>query len=139
MFLVRHRIQEKWIVMVDQTLSRIYLFGQNWGPYNSLNSTYRGIFENAILTDTNSTGLANFKKFYNTLELQAKYNNLVFGKNYYLFSLTRLNSCQNKVNAIPQIGTQALISQLSQEIDFSIEISKKTVFVLSYGIEKIMA
>ena len=122
----------------NQTLSRIYLFGQNWGPYNSLNSTYRGIFENAILTDTNSTGLANFKKFYNTLELQAKYNNLVFGKNYYLFSLTRLNSCQNKVNAIPQIGTQALISQLSQEIDFSIEISKKTVFVLSYGIEKII-
>ena len=122
----------------NQTLSRIYLFGRNWGPYNSLNSTYRGIFENAILTDTNSTGLANFKKFYNTLELQAKYNNSLFGKNYYLFSLTRLNSCQNKVNALPQIGTQALISQLSQEIDFSIEIAKKTVFVLSCGIEKII-
>ena len=85
----------------NQTLSRIYLFGRNWGPYNSLNSTYRGIFENAILTDTNSTGLANFKKFYNTLELQAKYNNSLFGKNYYLFSLTHLNSCQNKVNALP--------------------------------------
>ena len=23
-----------------QTLSRIYVFAQNWGPYNSLNSTY---------------------------------------------------------------------------------------------------
>ena len=122
----------------SQTLSRIYLFGQNWGPYNSLNSTYRGIFENVIITDTNSVGSANFKKFYNTLEFQAKYNNYLFGKNYYLFSLTRLNSCQNKIKALPQIGTQALISQLSQEIDFSIEINKKTVFVFSYGFEKII-
>ena len=77
-----------------QTLSRIYLFAQNWGPYNALNSTYRGIFENVNISDTTATGLANFKKFFNTIEFQAKYNNKIFGKNYYIFSLTRLNSCQ---------------------------------------------
>ena len=122
----------------SQTLSRIYLFAQNWGPYNALNSTYRGVFENVNISDTSANGLANFKKFFNTIEFQAKYANKLFGKKYYIFALTRLNSCQKAVKALPQIGNQALISQLSQELDFSIELNEKTVFVFSYGIEKII-
>ena len=42
------------------------------------------------------------------------------------------------LNLIPQIGPQKLISQLSTEIDFSIELSDKTALVLSYGIEKVL-
>jgi hypothetical protein len=122
----------------SQTLSRIYVFAQNWGPYNALNSTYRGVFENVNISDTSASGLANFKKFFNTIEFQAKYNNKIFGKNYYIFSLTRLNSCQKDLEALPQVGSQALISQLSEEIDFSIELSEKAALVLSYGIEKIL-
>ena len=38
----------------------------------------------------------------------------------------------------PQIGKEALISQFSEEIDFSIELSDKSALVLSYGIEKIL-
>jgi len=122
----------------SQTLSRIYLFAQNWGPYNALNSTYRGVFEKVNISDTTASGLANFKKFFNTIEFQAKYNNKVFGKNYYIFSLTRLNSCQKDLKLLPQVGSQALISQLSEEIDFSIELSEKAALVLSCGIEKIL-
>ena len=122
----------------SQTLSRIYVFAQKWGPYNALNSTYRGVFENVNISDTSASGLANFKKFFNTIEFQAKYNNKIFGKNYYIFSLTRLNSCQKDLEALPQVGSQALISQLSEEIDFSIELSEKAALVLSYGIEKIL-
>ena len=121
-----------------QTLSRIYLFAQNWGPYNALNSTYRGVFENVNINDTNAAGLANFKKFFNTIEFQAKYNNVIFGKNYYIFSLTRFNSCQKSLKALPQLGEQAIISQLSEEIDLSIEINKKAILVFSYGIEKVL-
>jgi hypothetical protein len=122
----------------SQTLSRIYLFAQNWGPYNALNSTYRGVYENVNISDTTANGLANFKKFYNTIEFQAKYNNKIFGKNYYIFSLTRLNTCQKDLQLLPQIGSQALISQLSEEIDFSIELNEKAALVLSYGIEKVL-
>ena len=39
---------------------------------------------------------------------------------------------------MPQIGSHALISQLSEEIDFSFELSKKAALVLNYGIEKIL-
>ena len=122
----------------SQTLSRIYLFAQNWGPYNALNSTYRGVFENVNISDTTANGLANFKKFFNTIEFQAKYNNRIFGKNYYIFSLTRLNTCQKDLTALPKIGSQTLISQLSEELDFNFELSDKAVFVLSYAIEKVL-
>tara|TARA_B100001057_G_scaffold147260_1_gene147198 strand:- start:2488 stop:4383 length:1896 start_codon:yes stop_codon:yes gene_type:complete len=122
----------------SQTLSRIYLFAQNWGPYNALNSTYRGVYENVNISDTTSSGFANFKKFFNTVEFQAKYNNKIFGKNYYIFSLTRLNTSQKDFNIVPQIGSQTLISQLSEEIDFSIELNDKAAFVFSYGLEKVI-
>jgi len=122
----------------SQTLSRINVFAQNWGPYNLLNSTYRGVYENVNITDTTAGGNANFKKFFNTIEFQAKYNNKIFGKNYYIFSLTRLHSCQKEFNLFPQVGSQVLISQISEEIDFSFELSQKAAFVLSYGIEKVL-
>ena len=122
----------------SQTLSRINVFAQNWGPYNLLNSTYRGVYENVNITDTTAGGNANFKKFFNTIEFQAKYNNKIFGKNYYIFSLTRLNTCQKEFNLFPQVGSQVLISQISEEIDFSFELSKKAALVLSYGIEKVL-
>ena len=122
----------------SQTLSRIYVFAQNWGPYNALNSTYRGVFENVNIIDTSIAGLTNFKKFFNTIEFQAKYNNKIFGKNYYLFCLTRFKTCQKDFSFFPKIGKQALISQFSEEIDFSIELSEKSALVLSYGIEKIL-
>ena len=122
----------------SQTLSRIYLFGQNWGPYNSLNSTYRGVFEEVNIIDTNTIGQPSFKKYFNTIEFQAKYSNTLFGKNFYIFSLTRLNSCQRQFNILPRLGGQALIQQLSQEIDLSFEVSPKAIVVFSYGIEKII-
>ena len=122
----------------SQTLSRIYLFGQNWGPYNSLNSTYRGVFEEVNIIDTNTIGEPTFKKYFNTIEFQAKYSNTLFGKNFYVFSLTRLNSCQRQLSVLPRLGSQALIQQVSQEIDLSFELTPKAVLVMSYGIEKIL-
>ena len=78
------------------------------------------------------------KSFLILVEFQAKYNNKIFGKNYYIFSLTRLNTSQKDFNIVPQIGTQTLISQLSEEIDFSIELNDKAAFVFSYGLEKVL-
>ena len=45
---------------------------------------------------------------------------------------------QKNLKIFPQIGSQTLISQLSEEIDFSVELNEKAAFVLSYGIEKIL-
>ena len=42
------------------------------------------------------------------------------------------------LTALPKIGSQTLISQLSEELDFNFELSDKAVFVLSYAIEKVL-
>ena len=122
----------------SQTLSRIYLFAQGWGPYNFLNSTYRGVFEEVSISDTNLNGLANFIKHYNTIEFQSKYADLLFGHKFYIFYLLRFNSCQKKIYALPQFNENALISQLSNEFDVSYQLNEKTVWVLSYGIERVL-
>ena len=122
----------------SQTLSRIYLFAQGWGPYNFLNSTYRGVFEEVSISDTNLNGLANFIKHYNTIEFQSKYADLLFGHKFYIFYLLRFNSCQKKMYALPQFNENALISQLSNEFDVSYQLNEKTVWVLSYGIERVL-
>ena len=122
----------------SQSLSRIYLFAQNWGPYNFLNTTYRGIYEEVAINDTNSNGMSNFKKHYNTIEFQAKFSDKIKRHKYYLFALTRFNSCQKRLYYLPQFNNKALISQISQEIDFSYELNKNTVLVLSYGLERVI-
>jgi len=121
-----------------QTLSRIYLFAQNWGPYNFLNSTYRGVFEEVSILDTNESGLANFKKYFNTVEFQAKYSDIIFKRKFYIFYLLRFNSCQKDPSYLPQFNTKALVSQLSHDLDFSLKLNNKTVFVATYGIERVI-
>ena len=123
-----------------QTLSRFNIFRRNWGPYNSLNSIFRGVFENVAITDTNSTEKASFKKFFNTLEFQAKYKNTIGKHKFYIFSLTRLNSCQKEMKFLPQYNIKpiTLISQFSQEIDFSLELNSSATCIFTYGIERVI-
>ena len=121
-----------------QLLSRIFLFGQNWGPYNALNSMYRGVFEDVDILDTNATGMAGFKKFFSTAELQAKLKTQWGGKEVYLFSLSRLNSCQRSLRALPVLGPDAVISQFTQEFDASIAVSEDANVIVSYGIERVI-
>ena len=123
-----------------QTLSRFNIFSRNWGPYNSLNSIFRGVFENVAITDTSSTEKASFKKFFNTLEFQAKYKNTIGKHKFYIFSLTRLNSCQKEMKFLPQYNIKpvTLISQFSQELDFSLELNSSATCILTYGIERVI-
>ena len=121
-----------------QTLSRIYLFAQDWGPYNALNSMYRGVFENVDILDTSATGMAGFKKFFSTAELQAKYQTRWGDREVHLFSLSRLNSCQRSPSLTPVLGREAVLSQFSQEFDASLSLSEDAVLVLGYGIERVI-
>ena len=122
----------------SETLSRLYLFARDWGPYNNLNSTYRNIFENVDLVDTNNNGLANFRKYFNNIELQAKYNGSLMNHQFYIFLLTRFNTCSKSFSPLPKYNLEMLISQLSNEIDLSLEINENTYMVLNIGIERII-
>jgi hypothetical protein len=124
----------------SETLSRLYLFAQGWGPYNNLNSIYRRVFEEVSISDTTSSGMSNFKKHFSTVEFQAKYQNKIFDHNFYIFSLTKLNSCQKTFLTLPQFNPNSniLLTQFSQECDLSVELTEKTSMVMSYGVEKVL-
>ena len=122
----------------SETISRINLFAQSWGPYNTLNSNYRRVFEEVNLSDGDSIGDVDYLKYFNTLELQTKYNTKLFGKNLYLFTLTKINSCQKTLESLPVFSEEALINQRSFVSDISLEFNKNTLLVMSYGIERIV-
>ena len=121
-----------------QTLSRLYLFARDWGPYNVLNSTYRNIFENVTISDTNVNGLANFKKHFANFEFQAKYSGNLSSKKFYIFFLSRFNSCSRSLHYFPKYNLDVLISQISNQIDFNLELSDKASLILNFGIERII-
>ena len=121
-----------------QTLSRLYLFARDWGPYNVLNSTYRNIFENVSINDTNINGLANFKKYFANFELQAKYSGNLGSKKFYIFFLSRFNSCSRSLHYFPKYNLDVLISQISNQIDFNLEVSDNASLILNFGMERII-
>ena len=121
-----------------QTLSRLYLFARDWGPYNALNSTYRNIFENVSISDTNINGLANFKKHFANFEFQAKYSGNLGSKKFYIFFLSRFNSCSRSFHYFPKYNLDVLISQISNQIDFNFEVSDNASIILNFGIERII-
>ena len=121
-----------------QTLSRLYLFARDWGPYNALNSTYRNIFENVSISDTNINGLANFKKHFANFEFQAKYSGNLGSKKFYIFFLSRFNSCSRRLHYFPKYNLDVLISQISNQIDFNFEVSDNASLILNFGIERII-
>ena len=48
------------------------------------------------------------RKFFNTLEFQAKYKNTIGKHKFYIFSLTRLNSCQKEMKFLPQYNLKPI-------------------------------
>ncbi len=121
----------------SETISRLNLFAQNWGPYNFLNSNYRRVFETVELSDGDENGNVDYLKYFNTIELQTKYNLKLFNRNIYLFTLTQINSCQKSLGAIPVFSDDAFINQSSLIVDMSCELNPKTSMVMSYGLERV--
>ena len=121
----------------SETISRLNLFAQNWGPYNFLNSNYRRVFETVELSDGDENGNVDYLKYFNTIELQTKYNLKLFNRNIYLFTLTQINSCQKSFESIPVFSDDALINQSSLIVDMSCELNPKTSMVMSYGLERV--
>jgi hypothetical protein len=67
-----------------------------------------------------------------------KYTDELFGKKYHLFSLTRVNACRDDFRWVPELNLNSILTQMSQEIDFSLQLSKNVIAVASYGIERII-
>ena len=89
------------------------------------------------MSDGDENGNLDYLKYFNTIELQTKYNLKLFNRNIYLFTLTQINSCQKSLGVIPVFSDDALINQSSLIVDMSCELNPKTSMVMSYGLERV--
>lgn len=121
-----------------ETLSRLNLFSQAWGPYNDLNSVYRRTFEVASLSDSLIASAASFKKRFNTLEAQVKKRGKWLGRDWMVMSLYRSNTAQRDWISLPRSAGQALIKQRCLQMDVGLEINTRLTVLGHAGLERVI-
>jgi hypothetical protein len=115
-------------------------FPSNIGPYNNLSRVYRGIYETVNLTDINDTSkVPNKRKYFNSIELNSKYNFKLNNKDIYVFYLGQYSSAQNKAAPITVFTEQALLRTYYHQLELYYGISKNIVLSTYLGAERIIA
>ena len=121
-----------------ETLSRLNLFTQAWGPYNDLNSVYRRTFEVASLSDSLVTSESSFRKRFNTFEAQIKKHGKWLGKEWMFMSLYRANSAQRDWRLLPRHGNLVLIKQRCLQMDLGLELHPRLTVLGHAGLERVI-
>ena len=121
-----------------ETISRLNLFTQAWGPYNALNSVYRRTFEVASLSDSIASDGVPFKKRFNTLEAQVKRQGKLLGRKWMLMSLYRINTAQRNWFALHRHAGHSLLKQQSLQLDLGYEVNERVVILAHVGLERVV-
>ncbi|MBX7242718.1 MAG: hypothetical protein K1X92_13325 [Bacteroidia bacterium] len=123
------------------TLSRFWRWGfpGNVGPYGNLTKVYRGVFETLTLTDVDAQGKPLNKKRFNTMELNAKYNNKIFKRDFYVYYLLTMASLQKKLSPIMVFTEKAYLRTYYHQMEFYYRIFPNIMWTNYVGYERIIA
>lgn len=108
------------------------------GPYQRYNVAFRDVFEVVNLTN-DSLGVASTPTKFSVTEIQAKYNNKLFYRDFYIFMLNRYSSAQSFWSPITVTNANAYIRHYSNEIEAYYQIRKRLVLTGYAGYERIIA
>lgn len=124
-------------------LSRIYNpFPANatsptiFDPYGRKLSFFRGVFETVLTTDIDpATAEAINRKYFNAVDLQAKYKTSLNGHDLFFFYLGSFGSADATISAIPTMRESSYLFVQYHELDIYYEILPKFILTGYYGIE----
>lgn len=107
-----------------------------FGPYNRKLSFFRGVSEVVRTTDLDpATAEATNRKYYSSVDMQAKYKTRVANRNFYLFYLASFGSASAAGTPIPTYGDDTYVFVQYHELDAYFEIFPKFILTGYLGLE----
>lgn len=121
------------------TLSEFYRweYPSGVGPYGRLNKVYRGVYETVNL-DNIKEGEIKDDKYFNSFELQAKYEYKFKKLNSYCFYLGSFSSAQSMFSPFVVLTEDAYIRQYVHEFENYLSLSSRTILTSYLGIERVI-
>jgi hypothetical protein len=115
-------------------------FPSQVGPYNNLSKIYRTVYEKVDLKNIDpDTRIPNDDKFFNTIEINAKYRFKFLNRDCYLFYLGQYGSAQNFPSWITVMSESALLRTYYHQMEFYITLFPSIVWTNYAGFERIVA
>jgi hypothetical protein len=115
--------------------SRFAFYERFAGPYNRLHTIFRKAFENIAITDD----IINYKKSFNTMDLELKYKFNFMGKELILSSYNNYSSVQDHWAPVPLITEKAFLRYFVTEFMAFYAIHPKVTLVGFWGAERVKA
>ncbi len=107
-----------------------------FGPYNRKISFFRGVTEIVQTTDLDpATAEARNKKYFNAVDIQAKYKTKLGDRSLYLFYLGSLGSASRTGEALPVFNEESYLFVQYHEFDAYLELFPKFLLTGYLGIE----
>lgn len=116
------------------TLARFYrwTFPSEVGPYQNLNKIYRAVFETINLTELDQNGHPLKRKYFNAIEVNAKYKTSLANKDLYIFYLGNFNSVQNNAAPITVLTEKAILRTYVHQLETYLKLSPRLIWT-NYG------
>lgn len=107
-----------------------------FGPYNGKFSFFRGVSEIVQTTDLNpETALAQNRKFFKAVDLQAKYKTTLFDRDFFIFYIGSFNSVSTEIEPIPVYNEDAYVYVQYHELDMYYEVLPKFIATCYFGLQ----
>jgi hypothetical protein len=128
-----HRVNN----LVWQRLPNYFPVNGAFGPEGRVTAYYRGVAEKVNITDRNTDGTPMNKRYFNSLDIQAKFKNKIFNRDFFMFYLGTLSSAQNSLSAVPKFDDSAYIRAQYHELDVYYNITPDLMLAFYGGLEYI--
>ncbi len=107
-----------------------------FGPYNRLFSYFRGVSEIVQTTDIDGgTAEAINRKWFNSLDLQAKYKTMLFDRELFFFYLGSFSSAESKASPLPSMNDNSYMFVQYHELDLYYELFPEFILTGYFGLE----